>query len=291
MSCKFDLDAESNIPRTCCVTTWREARGRLWTPSETPGESESCSPFTISASGSLQSEILIIWNIWDIWNIWNICNICNNHNIGQRLFAKWDFDLLKYLKYLRYWSTSFYNVMSWWWYLFNIHHDSHLKIDQRHKWERDVFQNEVFLVDVKMKLSPLGMCWSQSQGTVSELSEMMLLISLMMMTNHGDESNDDWWWNLYHQVRAGPEPGHSVGAVVKTEILGQTDGEGERLLSQDARMGLGRSGQMIWSDFDLRLMIRAWSGSYFTFIYNLHFHFLLKNCWQFKNTSSFIIRF
>ena len=42
-----------------------------------------------------------------------------------------------------------------------------------------------------------------------------------------------------HQVRSGSEPGHGVGAVVEAEVLGQVDREGERLLSQDARLGLG----------------------------------------------------
>ena len=39
-----------------------------------------------------------------------------------------------------------------------------------------------------------------------------------------------------NQVRSGSEPGHGVGAVVEAEVLGQVDREGERLLSQDARL-------------------------------------------------------
>ena len=41
-----------------------------------------------------------------------------------------------------------------------------------------------------------------------------------------------------NQVRSGSEPGHGVGVVVEAEVLGQVDWEGERLLSQDARLGL-----------------------------------------------------
>ena len=55
----------------------------------------------------------------------------------------------------------------------------------------------------------------------------------------------------HHQVRSGSEPGHGVGVVVEAEVLGQVDREGERLLSQDARLGLGRSGDGDDDDDDI----------------------------------------
>ena len=54
-----------------------------------------------------------------------------------------------------------------------------------------------------------------------------------------------------HQVRSGSEPGHGVGVVVEAEVLGQVDWEGERLLSQDARLGVGRSGDGDDDDDDI----------------------------------------
>ena len=55
----------------------------------------------------------------------------------------------------------------------------------------------------------------------------------------------------HHQVRSGSEPGHGVGVVVEAEVLGQVDREGERLLSQDARLGLGWSGDGDNDDKDI----------------------------------------
>ena len=54
-----------------------------------------------------------------------------------------------------------------------------------------------------------------------------------------------------NQVRSGPEPGHGVGVVVEAEVLGQVDREGERLLSQDARLGLGWPGDDDNGDQDI----------------------------------------
>ena len=54
-----------------------------------------------------------------------------------------------------------------------------------------------------------------------------------------------------NQVRSGSEPGHGVGVVVEAEVLGQVDREGERLLSQDARLVPWRPGDLIFEDLEI----------------------------------------
>ena len=44
---------------------------------------------------------------------------------------------------------------------------------------------------------------------------------------------------IFDQVCFGFEPRHRVRAAVEAKVLGQADGEGQRLVSQDARVGLG----------------------------------------------------
>ena len=49
--------------------------------------------------------------------------------------------------------------------------------------------------------------------------------------DHGDDDDDH-----HHQVCAGFEPRHRVRAAVEAKVLGQADGEGQRLVSKDARL-------------------------------------------------------
>ena len=71
---KIFVECLSNMFRTCYVTTWSEVPDKLLTPSETPGEFESSSQFTILASASLQSEITI-FAIFTIFTIFTILSV------------------------------------------------------------------------------------------------------------------------------------------------------------------------------------------------------------------------
>lgn len=48
------------------------------------------------------------------------------------------------------------------------------------------------------------------------------------------------WPETVRQVRVGAVAGHGVGTAVEAEAVGQADGEGPRLVPQDARVGLRR---------------------------------------------------
>ena len=54
------------------------------------------------------------------------------------------------------------------------------------------------------------------------------------------------------QVRAGPVPGDRQRAAEQTQVLGQAHGEGEGLLQEDARLGVGRSGHTPPQDSDTK---------------------------------------